>query len=85
MGVGGGAEGYDADVEGVRGPRSVSEPDVDAASSSSSASSQESARAWVCCFLRKAGEDLEGCGLMESLVREDSRSGDGLVWCSSFA
>lgn len=46
--------------------RSVSEPEF------SSSSSQESARV---CFFRKAEDDLEGCGFIDSLVREASRSG----------
>jgi hypothetical protein len=48
--------------------QSVSEPEF------SSSSSQESA---MVCFFRKAEEDLEGCGFIDSFVREASRSG----WC----
>jgi len=45
--------------------RSVSEPEF------SSSSSQESA---MVCFFRKAEEDLDGCGFIDSFVREASRS-----------
>lgn len=50
---------------------------------SSLSSSQESAMG---CFwlLRKAGEDLEGVGLMVSFVREDSRSRGLVSWWVGF-
>jgi len=54
--------------------RSVSSPESD------SSSSQESATG---CFFLNADADLETCGFMESLLREDSSS--GTVSCASLA